>query len=123
MDETRQVSCLTTKANFTLVFNPIEITNAAGLKIAVVPLSSTTAVVVELRQAIGYDKTIKKPGILVYLVDSSVASGYGPIKVLPINNSDLTKHNVTLGINQSLKYNNVGIYVGSVISRVTIVVT
>ena len=50
-------------------------------------LTRTKAVVIESRRAIGIDKNIAKSGALVYVVDSSIQSGEGPVKVFP---SDLS---------------------------------
>jgi len=49
------------------------------------PISSTRVVVVDSRRATGIDKSIKKTGALVYVVDSTKQSGYGPIQVFPID--------------------------------------
>lgn len=54
-----------------------------GVKAVVIPISTTKAVVVESRRAIGLDKAMKKSGALVYVVDSSIQSGLGPVKVYP----------------------------------------
>ena len=47
----------------------------------VVPLTETTALVVESRRRLGYDLRLSKEGALVYKVDTSVLSGEGPIVV------------------------------------------
>jgi predicted ribonuclease toxin of YeeF-YezG toxin-antitoxin module len=47
------------------------------------PLGSTKALVVESRRAIRLDSRVAKSGALVYTVDSSVQSGYGPVRVFP----------------------------------------
>ena len=57
--------------------------SAGGIKAVIVPLSRTKALVVESRRAIGLDSKIAKTGALVYIVDSSVQSGYGPVKIYP----------------------------------------
>jgi len=57
--------------------------SAGGIKAVIVPLSRTKALVVESRRAIGLDKNIAKTGALVYIVDSSLQSGYGPVKIYP----------------------------------------
>jgi hypothetical protein len=49
----------------------------------VVPISRTKALVVESRRALGIDKAIRKSGALVYLVDSSIQSGLGPVQIYP----------------------------------------
>ena len=47
----------------------------------VVPLTETTALVVESRRILGYDFRLRKEGALVYKIDTSVQSGKGPIVV------------------------------------------
>ena len=47
----------------------------------VVPLTETTALVVESRRKLGYDFRLSKEGVLVYKVDTSVPTGEGPIVV------------------------------------------
>lgn len=53
-----------------------------GTKAIVVPMDSTTALVVESRRKIGFDKKTKE-GALVYLVNTALAGGSGPIQVKP----------------------------------------
>lgn len=65
----------------TVCITPIEI--PGGIKAAIVPTSSTTVICVECRRPIGIDCKLAKSGSLVYLVDSSIQSGMGPIKVYP----------------------------------------
>ena len=52
-----------------------------GVKAVVVPLTETTALVVESRRLLGYDLYLRKEGALVYKIDTSVQSGEGPIVV------------------------------------------
>jgi M6 family metalloprotease-like protein len=54
-----------------------------GQKALVIPVNDTQVVVVETRRASGIDANIRKTGTLVYLVNSSVGSGSGSIKVFP----------------------------------------
>jgi M6 family metalloprotease-like protein len=61
---------------------------SGGLKALVIPMSETSALVVESRRASGIDKNIRKTGALVYLVDSSIPSGKGPIRVYPASADD-----------------------------------
>lgn len=56
---------------------------SGGQKAVVIPVGDTKAVVVESRRASGIDANIVKTGALVYTVDSSIPSGYGPISVFP----------------------------------------
>ena len=82
-----QIYCLPNTTTTTLL-KPIEDeqTNIKGL---VVPLTSSTALVIENRAAIGFDKnlTAGAQGIIVYRVDTSIDSGYGPMKILRKENS------------------------------------
>ena len=74
------------------------------------PTGTTTAVVAESRRAEGYDTNGSlTPGILVSYVDTSVSSGNGALKVLPINDSDISKSCVTLQPGGSLTFNGVTI--------------
>lgn len=63
------------------LITPLE--NSGGQKAVVIPISDTKAVVVESRRASGIDVNLAKAGALVYTVDSSIQSGYGPIQVYP----------------------------------------
>ena len=92
---------------------------------AVITLSSSKALVVESRRSMGYDK-ISKKGILVYLVDTSIRTGSGPIKVLPINLKDESKMNNILSASQSITYANVKVQVvssGTVSDQVKIIIS
>jgi M6 family metalloprotease-like protein len=53
-----------------------------GTKAVIVPLDNTSALVVESRRKIGFDKKTRE-GALVYLVNTSLPGGSGPIKVRP----------------------------------------
>jgi hypothetical protein len=75
----RQVACLNSPGTFKVRLDRVE--SLGGTKIAVVRTGVTTAFVAESRRAYGVDKEICKTGVLVYRVDSSTVSGYGPIQV------------------------------------------
>lgn len=75
-----QIKCLK-DAKSTELISPVQ--TSGGVKAVVIPISRTKAVVIESRRAIGIDKNITKSGALVYVVDSSIQSGQGPIKVFP----------------------------------------
>ena len=75
-----QIVCSSAKEISQLI-TPVQ--SAGGIKAVIVPLSRTKALVVESRRAIGIDKNIAKTGALVYIVDSSLQSGYGPVKIYP----------------------------------------
>jgi len=58
------------------------IENAGGTKAVMVPIDSTSALMVESRRKIGFDKKTRE-GALVYLVNTSLPGGSGPIQVRP----------------------------------------
>jgi M6 family metalloprotease-like protein len=68
------------------LITPIGVTG--GQKAVVIPVSETKVVVVESRRASGIDANIAKTGALVYTVDSSIQSGYGPMNVYPRGGED-----------------------------------
>jgi M6 family metalloprotease-like protein len=75
-----QIVCSSEKEISQLI-TPLQ--SAGGIKAVIVPLGRTKALVVESRRATGLDKKIAKTGALVYTVDSSVQSGYGPVRIFP----------------------------------------
>jgi M6 family metalloprotease-like protein len=83
--------------------NLVPLTKTNGLKMIAVPISSSQVLVVENRAKEGIDKMIPNPGIIAYIVDSSIEGGKNPIKVL--NNKKPIK------IGSSFVYNNVKIEV------------
>ena len=83
--------------------NLVSLTKTNGLKMIAVPISSSQVLVVENRTKEGIDKMIPNPGIIAYVVDSSIEGGKNPIKVL--NNKKPIK------IGSSFIYNNVKIEV------------
>ena len=107
IDDT-QVICQSNAGTGVVKLSPIEQVGS-GAKLLVIPTGATTAVVVESRRALGFDSQLPKQGPLVYFIDTSIASGNGAIKVLPINDSDVSKLQNTLTLNQTLTYNNVSI--------------
>jgi len=58
-----------------------------GTKAILVPMDSTSAVVVESRRKMGVDARTRE-GALVYLVNTAMPGGYGPIQVKPGMKSD-----------------------------------
>ena len=73
-----QVTCITSFPT-SVQLTPLAI--PGGVKAVVVPLTETTALVVESRRILGYDSHLSKEGALVYKVDTSVPTGEGPIVV------------------------------------------
>jgi M6 family metalloprotease-like protein len=77
-----QVRCVRTDA--TVLLTPLA--TPGGSKLAVVPLSASSALVVEVRRAIGYDSRLASDGAIVYLVETNNgfggSYGDGPMEVL-----------------------------------------
>ena len=110
-----EVSCLSAEpARVTLV--PLETqgaTNPLLSRCAVARTGETTAVVAEARAALGGDVGIPQPGVLVYAMDTAIASGAGPLRVLPLNATG-TMLRATLTEGQSLEFDGVRVSVVSI---------
>lgn len=52
-----------------------------GTKAIMIPLDNNSALVVESRRKIGFDQNLEKEGALVYIANTLLESGYGPIQV------------------------------------------
>jgi len=94
-----EVACLES-GSATVTLDPIE--RAGGTKMIVARLGASRAVVVESRRRLGYDTALTREGALVYLVDTSAASGRGPIRVQPENDADLVKSSALLRAGDSI---------------------
>jgi len=94
-----EVACIES-GSATVTLEPIE--RAGGTKMLVARLGPSRAVVVESRRRLGYDTALAREGALVYLVDTSVASGKGPIRVQPENDADLVKSSALLRTGDSI---------------------
>jgi hypothetical protein len=104
------VVCVNSGVN-RVTLTPLE--TPGGTKLFVSPLSSTSALVVESRQASVLNSGIPKSGPLVYLVDTSIPSGNGTVKVLPIDDVDSKKLFLTMSVGQEIKFGNLTVkYVG-----------
>lgn len=66
------------------------------------PANATFAVAAELRIARGYDASLPKPGVLVYLVNTALDTGAGALRVAPLNTADGAKLTATLALGESL---------------------
>jgi hypothetical protein len=75
-----QITCMTGK-QVTSTISPVQATG--GNKAVVVPLTRTKAIVIESRRPLGIDRNLNKSGALIYLVDSSIQSGLGPVQIFP----------------------------------------
>jgi hypothetical protein len=78
-----QIRCVTNQASTTHWLSPVEsiTTKPKGV---VIPLSSTTAIVIESRRRLGYDINMGKntEGALVYKLDTKVRYGLSPVKIV-----------------------------------------
>ncbi len=106
-----QINCANPFADGDVNDQVTPISQATGLKAVIVPFSETSALVVESRRASGLDKNLVKPGALVYLVDSSLQSGYGPVKVFPSSEDDPYFLQATLSAGESVEVDGLKIEV------------
>ena len=88
-------------------------------RLLVAPTGATTAVAVEARAAAGGDARIPKPGLLVYAVDTSVQTGEGPLRVLPLDEADGSKLLCTLADGESLVFDGVTVANAGGVAHVT----
>ena len=87
------------------------------LAMAAIPLSATEVIVVESRRKIGYDAPVPESfpngtiatlprlvteGVLVYIVDASIASGQLPVKIAQDPGNGRTDHYPILAVGQSV---------------------
>lgn len=96
-----QIRCLPASSTTTLL-SPLEVNG--GIKGAVVPLSKTEAIVIESRRALRYDSNIgsASEGVLIYTVDTSISSGFGPMRVVGRPGStDIWFRDAPLKLNES----------------------
>jgi len=96
-----QVLCAE-KGHTAAMLTPVEA--AGGKKLVVVRTGATTAVVIENRRSAGYDSALPNQGLLVYFIDTSIDTGNGVVKILPVADSDLHKLTAPLAVGQSLTF-------------------
>jgi hypothetical protein len=77
-----QMLCLPDSTTVSLL-KPIQLLNDE-VKGLVVPLTKNYAIVIENRAALGFDKDLTDGarGVIVYFVDTSIDSGYGPMQII-----------------------------------------
>lgn len=100
-----QMLCLPNETSTTLL-KPIEDikTEIKGL---VIPITPSKALVIENRAAIGFDKKLSQgaQGVIVYEVDTSAETGYGPMRLIRKENStDVWFRDNALKNGQSITY-------------------
>ncbi|MCW5874116.1 MAG: M6 family metalloprotease domain-containing protein [Anaerolineales bacterium] len=105
-----QIYCLPAHDTTQQTLTAIE--TAGGLKALVVALDESRSLVVEARRALGYDERLEQPGVLVYVVDASIASGYGPLVVLPQDDPlDNERWQATLQRGETLEFEGLIVHV------------
>lgn len=100
-----QILCQPISKTVTLL-QPIERVNKQ-IKGIVIPISQTSALIVENRAPLGYDSKLPQgaQGIVIYLVDISIPSGQGPMKVIrKPGSSDIWFRDNALKVGESLTY-------------------
>ncbi len=102
------VACIDASAELILapLNNPAPF-DAQRLAVVLLPSSATTALCVEYRTAAGVDSRITKEGLLVSLIDTSIPTGEGVIRVLPIDDADESKLSATLAPGEALTFGGV----------------
>lgn len=93
----------------TVTITPIE--TAGGVKAVMVPVSESKVVVVESRRPLGYDAALPKPGALVYIVDTAIASGEGTLIVYPQLDGDPYRYQSPLAVGETLTVEGVTVTV------------
>ncbi|WP_299521922.1 hypothetical protein [Winogradskyella sp.] len=78
--EDSQIHCLA-NGEQTIEIEALE--TLGGTKAVVVPIDSTRVLTIESRRKIGFDKDLSKEGVLVYVVNTELPGGSGPIQVKP----------------------------------------
>jgi M6 family metalloprotease-like protein len=105
-----QIVCQTGGEGTTTI-TPIE--SAGGLKAVVIPLGSNRILVVESRRALGFDSRLPKPGALVYIVDTNIASGEGTLTVYPQLQGDPYRYQSPLAAGETVTVEGVTVTVVS----------
>lgn len=107
--EDNQMRCLP-KISTTTFLSSLSI--EGGIKGAVIPVSSNEVVVIESRKPLRYDLRIGTPGVLVYKVDTSIKSGYGPVSMIrKTGSSNPLGLDALLGPGESIAYGDFQIQV------------
>ncbi|MFD0203310.1 MULTISPECIES: M6 family metalloprotease domain-containing protein [Saccharothrix] len=74
-----QIGCVSASGRYTDTLVPVSV--VGGRKAVVIRTSATTALVAEARARTGLDSAVCATGVLVYSVNTAVASGNGPVLV------------------------------------------
>ena len=86
--------------------------NDGGTKAVIVPVDSTTAVIVESRRKIGFDQPMAKEGALVYVINTLNETGYGPIQVKPgVDKGSELMEEAPMAVGDTYTFRNVSVEV------------
>jgi M6 family metalloprotease-like protein len=81
--EDRQVGCVSKRGTTYWTVSPVEKgSKGSGTRLLMIPTNDTFSILVEVRSRKGVDENACGTGVLIYTSDTSIASGYGPIKVI-----------------------------------------
>ena len=84
IDDT-SVDCVSGRGITQHTLTPLELKESGNdIKAVVVAINATSALVAEARIPEGLDSGVCAPGVLLYTVDTSIKTGYGPIRVLDV---------------------------------------
>lgn len=83
----KDVACVAAPGTSTHILTPLA--GSSGVRAVIVARTATQALVAEARTAAGLDSATCSPGVLLYTVDTTVATGAGPIRVLDANPSTM----------------------------------
>jgi M6 family metalloprotease-like protein len=75
-----QVDCLDAPGGVEAIITPSQVTG--GRKMVVVPIDTSSALVIEVRNNLGLDANLCSAGVLLYQVDARIASGAGAAQIL-----------------------------------------
>ncbi|WAO87382.1 Hypothetical protein NCS54_00468900 [Fusarium falciforme] len=79
------IDCVSERGTTEHTLTPLELKSSDNeIKAVVVAVNQTSALVAEARIPEGLDSGVCAPGVLLYTVDTSVKSGYGPVRVLDV---------------------------------------
>ena len=102
-----EVLCITDKVDSSIMLRPIE-SQESGEKIAVITIDTSRALLIESRRNLGFDSNLRasSQGVLVFLLDTSIANGKGPLRLLrPDTSVDMKNYtDAALKTGQSLTF-------------------
>ena len=110
IDDSRVLCLSNLSGEFTQLITPVARSQGV-FKLAVIPLSESTSIGIESRRIEGFDSALQTPGntggLLVYFIDGSILSGYGPIRIIrPANSKDPLFQDALLRQNESITFRN-----------------